>query len=343
MAIDFQQDIAPLRQQFFPMLVGERTFDRMVAYDQQVLQPLRDQNTKNALTAMQMQREQMAFEKYKLDMAREREDLRLQRETNRMMPDLSTRVDALIDSGRPPSEIRSDFDKIMSSSAGAITNSRTLNTYFQLQDRRLRDMEVKDAEKRAATEAERKTLARLYQQQTFGTPNYSSEVESGILKGEVGSDTLSKFLGGVFAQQKAAETQAELTAARREAAAKTTSNALERIIKVTDFPKFAGGEEGGYDDVAGGSDPAGVKFEETYRGKLISDMVRLNGGDPKDERQRKAVLEEYKDRDSQLLIDLRNKALDTYYRSQSGSNNPITPLETMESRDRIRSLTGLSD
>ena len=65
MAIDYNQDIAPLRQEYFPMLAGERGFDQAMKYRQDVLMPMQMQTMKLEQHAMSMQRQDLAYEAQK--------------------------------------------------------------------------------------------------------------------------------------------------------------------------------------------------------------------------------------------------------------------------------------
>ena len=64
--IDYNQDIAPLRQNYFPTLVGERGFDQSMDYHNKVLMPMRMQTMKLEQHAMSMKRQDLAFETQKL-------------------------------------------------------------------------------------------------------------------------------------------------------------------------------------------------------------------------------------------------------------------------------------
>ena len=86
MALDFNQDIAPLRQQYFPMLTGAREFDRNLAYDQEVLSPLRQRVVGLQESIIDLKRKDMLYQSQKLALERQREAMRMQREQNEAIP-----------------------------------------------------------------------------------------------------------------------------------------------------------------------------------------------------------------------------------------------------------------
>ena len=97
MAIDYNQDIAPLRQQYFPMLAGERGFDQSMKYRQDVLMPMRMQTMKIEQHAMSMKRQEIAFESQKLGLQKARKDAQRQNEALEYAPKIDSLVNGILD------------------------------------------------------------------------------------------------------------------------------------------------------------------------------------------------------------------------------------------------------
>ena len=95
MAIDYNQDIAPLRQQYFPMLVGDSGFDQAMDYHQKVLMPMQQHTMKLEQHAMSMQRQDLAYEKQKFDLAQSRQKAKSQLDFMEKLPDLMSQLDAI--------------------------------------------------------------------------------------------------------------------------------------------------------------------------------------------------------------------------------------------------------
>jgi hypothetical protein len=73
MAIDYNQDIAPLRRQYFPMLVGDKGFDQAMKYRQEVIAPMQAHTLKLQQHSMQMKRQDLAYESQKLELSQARQ------------------------------------------------------------------------------------------------------------------------------------------------------------------------------------------------------------------------------------------------------------------------------
>ena len=62
MAIDYDQDIAPLRRQYFPMLVGNQGFDQAMKYREEVTVPMQDRTMKLQSNLRSLQQQKLTFE-----------------------------------------------------------------------------------------------------------------------------------------------------------------------------------------------------------------------------------------------------------------------------------------
>jgi hypothetical protein len=97
MAIDFNQDIAPLRQQYFPMLVGEQAFDQAMKYRQEVLMPMQQQTMKMQEHQMRMRQQDLAYRQQKFNLRQARKSARMQNEAMERIPEVVDQVTTIID------------------------------------------------------------------------------------------------------------------------------------------------------------------------------------------------------------------------------------------------------
>ena len=95
MAIDYNQDIAPLRQQYFPMLMGERGFDQAMKYRQEVIMPMQAHTMKMESHAMSMQAQDLANEKLKFDIMQSRQKAKSQLDFMEKLPDLMDQIESI--------------------------------------------------------------------------------------------------------------------------------------------------------------------------------------------------------------------------------------------------------
>jgi len=107
MDIDFNQDIAPLRQQYFPMLAGERGFDQAMKYRQEVLMPMREQTLNLYRTQQQIRSQDLAFEQQQFALQQAREKAKRENEAFAMKPVIDEKINSLLDD-----EVMSTDDKI---------------------------------------------------------------------------------------------------------------------------------------------------------------------------------------------------------------------------------------
>ncbi|MBV33336.1 MAG: hypothetical protein CMK36_07895 [Porticoccaceae bacterium] len=101
MAIDYNQDIAPLHQQYFPMLMGERDFDQAMKYHQEVIMPMQAQTMKMEQHAMSMQAQDLANKKLNSTLMQSMQKAKNEAEAHQMIPDF---VDAQLGMANDPSK-----------------------------------------------------------------------------------------------------------------------------------------------------------------------------------------------------------------------------------------------
>jgi len=97
MAIDFNQDIAPLRQQYFPMLMGERGFDQAMKYRQEVLVPMQQQTMQMQEHGMRMRQQELAYNQQKFNLRQARDSARRQNEAMERIPEVMDQLITVID------------------------------------------------------------------------------------------------------------------------------------------------------------------------------------------------------------------------------------------------------
>ena len=97
MAINYNQDIAPLRQQYFPMLAGERGFDEAMKYRQEVIMPMQTHTMKMQQHTMAMRQQELSYEKQKMDLQKARRDAQRQNEALEFSPKIESLVNGILD------------------------------------------------------------------------------------------------------------------------------------------------------------------------------------------------------------------------------------------------------
>ena len=106
--INFQTDIAPLRQQFFPMLQGGQNFDANLQYQQKVINPMMQQNLQLQSGMLKMQSDQLAFEKQKLALEDARRESKMKLDSMQMLPEVTKRIDEVFSDPTLDSAQRAD-------------------------------------------------------------------------------------------------------------------------------------------------------------------------------------------------------------------------------------------
>ena len=97
MAINYNQDIAPLRQQYFPMLAGERGFDEAMKYRQEVIMPMQTHTMKMQQHTRAMRQQELSYEKQKMDLQKARRDAQKQNEALEFSPKIESLVNGILD------------------------------------------------------------------------------------------------------------------------------------------------------------------------------------------------------------------------------------------------------
>jgi hypothetical protein len=220
MAIDYNQDIAPLRQQYFPMLAGERGFDQSMKYRQDVLMPMRMQTMKIEQHAMSMQRQDLAYETQKFSLAQSRQKAKSQLEFMEKLPDLMSQLDAITNDPEKDSYTATkDLLGLQMQYAPSMQHNPLIGTLFTSANNSLNvDRIRQEKEEREAEKAE----SRKFGIMTMLAQQGATE-QTRAAAGPVVDDAEQSYieLSDVFKDAKDAKTKAEsdkLTAAANSAA-----------------------------------------------------------------------------------------------------------------------------
>ncbi len=160
MAIDYNQDIAPLRQQYFPMLAGERGFDQSMKYRQDVLMPMRMQTMKIEQHAMSMKRQEIAFESQKLGIQKARRDAQRQNEALEYAPKIDSLVNGILDDDTlSPLEQQEELNKSLVDYSSVIAYSPVLASKVTAAEKAIgAQQSIEDQKKKDALEAKQDKL-----------------------------------------------------------------------------------------------------------------------------------------------------------------------------------------
>lgn len=345
MAIDFDSDIAPLRQQFFPMLTGADAFDRSMGFYQKNIAPMREQTSKMQSQLLNLQAQELAFERQRMALEEQKNDIRTKREIGQLMPALINRVDQLIEGDAPISEKRDEFNSLAADYAPQIARSPELNTFFRLQTKRINDIQTEAAKQETKQRGIRNYVASIYAQQSQSVGDFDPNTMSGIISGEVDTaavfDSLAERGKELAEEEKSREEFEKRTKAQQD----RELAVVKDIVKLTDTPKMSksvsgyGGDE--TTDVDSFIESYGsVKLDDIYRSKIAEAMVTLQSLPPTKENI-DAILKDYADNDKGLVLDTRrmaNRRLNFY---ATRSEEPLlTPIPTLTNRDDIGALSG---
>lgn len=345
MAIDFDSDIAPLRQQFFPMLTGADAFDRSMGFYQKNIAPMREQTSKMQSQLLNLQAQELAFERQRMALEEQKNDIRTKREIGQLMPALINRVDQLIEGDAPISEKRDEFNSLAADYAPQIARSPELNTFFRLQTKRINDIQTEAAKQDAKQQGIRNTAANIYSQQSQRVGDFDPNTMAGIISGEIDTTTVFDSLAEREKELVEAEKSREEFEKRTKAQQDRELEVVNNIIKLTDTPKmsksasgYGGDETTDVDSFIESSES--VNLDDIYRSKIAEAMVTLQSLPPTKENI-DAILKDYADNDKGLVLDTRrmaNRRLNFY---ATRSEEPLlTPIRTLKNRDDIGALSG---
>ena len=196
--IDFNQDIAPYRQQFFPMLAGKQGFDSAMQFHQTVYMPMQEQ-------LMKLRQQDLAYRTQKLAFREKRDDMRREREANEAIPMIEDRLREIRTSDATAMEKREAFTDLAMSNVGLINNSPSIASLFSFQDTLLKNRMTAEAKEQQKQQAFRNQSANDYRQGTLRVGVYDEEVYKGILDGTVSDQDVSNILTTIAKDKKLQE------------------------------------------------------------------------------------------------------------------------------------------
>lgn len=302
MALDFAQDIAPLRQQYFPMLSGTAAFDRNMEYETTVLDPLRQRLANAQKDAVNLQIQNVAFQRQKMALRQQRDEMRQQKELLEAQPFIEKRLEEIRLSDGTPQQKREAFTKVAMENVGLISRSPVLSSLFQFQDKLLTNRMQEDEKE----QRKRDSYADQYWKQTFGTDVFDEGIFEGIQSGRVSLQESSNILS----QYRTEAQQREM-----EQKSKQAQEAQRRKEFTDDFEGYLNNLEGfgletkevpsGKKDKKGKPIPVVVTvMKESDRDDAIRYLLRSRGL-PVTEETIKKIEKEYEGRDD----DLRTRAI----------------------------------
>ena len=233
MAIDYDQDITPLRRQYFPMLVGSRGFNQAMKYREEVTTPMQDRTMKLQNNLNSLRQQKLTFEKYQLDLRKQRDVMRKERDSLAMMPMIEERMREIRESGSPAVDQQEAFTSLAMENVGAINNSKNLSSLFTLQDNLLKNrasVEAKEAQKKQGWQSQ---LANTYTQTFMNTGEYREEVRSAILDGSIGGDEVTKMFSDFSKAHDLRTREQEAFKNARLAPVKEAEEAVDWVNTVT--------------------------------------------------------------------------------------------------------------
>jgi hypothetical protein len=131
MAINYDQDIAPLRQQYFPMLMGERGFDQAMKYRQETLMPMQMHTMKLEQHSRSMRSQDLAYEKQKMDLQKAKEAAQRQNEALEFSPKIDSLVNGILDDDTlSPLEKSAELSRGLVDYAPHLANSQRATSIF---------------------------------------------------------------------------------------------------------------------------------------------------------------------------------------------------------------------
>jgi len=180
MAIDFNQDIAPLRQQYFPMLMGERGFDQAMKYRQEVLMPMQEQTMKMQEHQMRMRQQDLAFKQQQFSLRQARKTAHMQNEAFAMKPVIDEKINSLLDDEVMSTDDKmAELGKLSLSVAPYLTRDSPLTQMFSVTSGIFQSQ--------AASEQKKKAEALRKEQETLGLVDLASKIGKFDLAEELAS------------------------------------------------------------------------------------------------------------------------------------------------------------
>lgn len=328
MAINYNQDIAPLRQQYFPMLMGERGFDQAMKYRQEVLMPMREMTMKMEDRERRIRRDELAYKQQKLAFRQQRDAIRREREYSNSIPMIEDRLREIRTSDDTPMEKREAFTDLAMSNIALINASPTISSLFNFQDKLMQNRMAADAKQQQKIQGMRNLSANDYRQGTLRTGYFDEDVYKGILSGEISdqqvADELSKIAKVTKLQEEESKNKGE------DPSFKYAENVLKKLESVS-YVEAHGDEKKG-------EEPQWWELKPADYDELIDDLIISRGLPLKGNRA--ATMNEFPKKNSRDLVkELRALSSGVVFKSKTGDTSLETPKAKQE-KDKISSIFG---
>lgn len=341
-------DFSGLKAEMFsPMIVGNAAFDRNLAFQQKVLQPMREQTMQMQKNILALQEADMSMRNQEMLFEQRKQELDMRRKANEALSDIG-RIDSLLETGTAIERREKLFD-VMSQNATNITNSPELSKYFEIKEKKINDeitLEAKNSQKNAAV---RNSFANMYTQKTAGTPLYNENTLQGIIDGTVSTNEVSKIIGQLDTQRATQEAQAEAAGKLAEAGYENRVSDLDNILTRSYTADYADVQVEDANGSALTNQNKQPIFKKEFksqkdRANLVADYINLMGLDPtskeaKAEREKLMPLPA-----DELISTVRNEATRQRFQLQSGITTgaaPFVPSARREKEMDIMNATGL--
>ena len=325
MDIDFNQDIAPLRQQYFPMLMGERGFDQAMKYRQEVLMPMREMTMKMEDRERSVRREELAYKQQKLAFRQQRDAIRREREYSNSIPMIEDRLREIRTSDGTPMEKREAFTDLAMSNIALINASPTISSIFNFQDKLMQNRMAADAKQQQKIQGMRNLSANDYRQGTLRTGYFDEDVYKGILSGEISdqqvADELSRIAEDTKRQEEESKNKGE------DPSFKHAENVLKKLESVSFETENTEDTKEEYSVLKL------ADYDELIDDLIISRGLPLRGN-------RAATMSEFPIKNSRDLVkELRALSSGVLFKSKTGETSLETPKAKQE-KDKISSIFG---
>lgn len=324
MAIDFNQDIAPLRQQYFPMLAGERGFDQAMKYRQEVLVPMQQQTMQMQDNQMRMRQQELAYKQQKSAFRQQRDKLRMDREYSNSIPMIEERLREIRTSEDSPMEKSEAFTDFAMGNIGLISRSPMISSMFSFQNSLMQSQMAANAKSQQAAQNALNLTANDYRQRTYATPEFDENIYRGILGGEISDQQTSSILSDA-AERKKLQTA-------KDAEKDPIVEAAEKAYTKTESASLGDA----YDETTGKTSFSQLNPEDYD--ELIDELLILRGI-PLRRGKADAAAEFPLERSRDLLNEIRALATERISKSR-GLPSSLTTPRTEEERSSIHAAFG---
>lgn len=283
MALDYQSDIGPLKQQFFPMLSGGQNFTANMNYHQSVVMPMQEQTMKLQNNLLRMQQQDMAFERQKLALDSARRRAQMENETLAKLPEINKRLSEMFDDPATTSDdIAKGVGELTMQFAPAAAYSPAVNSVLQSAQDRVRMQERREYKQNILEEKdERRRFGIMSQAAQLGNTELVNRVaqQDGVVTED---EELFMGLADTFAERGQQKQQAELQEemfGRQEAVRKERAGELDKTMTVLRGLRTKDGDEFSFDSIGEGVEKAmknkGIELERQSRIALEAEVVKL--------------------------------------------------------------------